>query len=249
MPQSVDRALDLIDAVAEASGPVTAKALARRLGCGLSTVYALLGSLTERGHLERTAAGYTLGYRVPTLHSAFRRQQRIDERVHESLLRLRRLSGADVFFSTYRDGEITVVDGATSGPDSVFSVGRDTGAHATAHGRMLLSSLPGAARRQYLAAGGLPPRTPHTITSAERLERELRRVRRAGVAVEVEQAAPGMACVAVPLPMAPAGGAAAGGVRAGGTAVSAAVPVAEFQRLREPLIEALRREAAALASS
>lgn len=32
-PQSVDRALEILDAVADADGPVGAKALARRLEC------------------------------------------------------------------------------------------------------------------------------------------------------------------------------------------------------------------------
>ncbi|MFE7665410.1 IclR family transcriptional regulator [Streptomyces celluloflavus] len=236
MPQSVDRALDLLDAVAEAPGPVTAKALARRLDCGLSTVYALLGALTDRGHLARTPAGYTLGYRLPSLHRAFQRQLRIDERVHEVLLRLRRVSGADVFFSTYRDGEIAVVDGVTAPAGSAFSVGRDPDAHATAHGRALLAALPGAARRQYLAATGMAPRTARTLTSPELLERELRQVRRTGIAVEQEEAASGMACVAVPVRTAD------GAL----TAVSAALPVTDFARLRAPLTEALRRETAAL---
>ncbi|GCD35269.1 transcriptional regulator [Streptomyces chrestomyceticus JCM 4735] len=242
MPQSVDRALDLLDAVAAAAEPVTAKALARQLDCGLSTVYDLLGSLTERGHLARTAAGYTLGYRVPALHQAFQRQLRVDERVHEVLLRLRRSSGADVFFSTYRDGEIAVLDGA-AGPESAFSVGQDTAAHATAHGRALLAALPAATRRQYLAAGGMRARTARTITTPDRLERELRRVRRDGIAVEREEAASGMACVAVPVPLRPGGP----GTPTTLTAVSAALPVEDFARLRAPLTEALRREVAALA--
>ncbi|MEU7255381.1 IclR family transcriptional regulator C-terminal domain-containing protein [Streptomyces rimosus] len=242
MPQSVDRALDLLDAVAEATEPVPAKVLARQLDCGLSTVYDLLGSLTERGHLARTPAGYTLGYRVPALHRAFQRQLRIDERVHEALLRLRRSSGADVFFSTYRDGGIAVLDGA-AGPDSAFSVGQDTAAHATAHGRALLAALPAATRRQYLTASGLPPRTPHTITTPDRLERELRRVRRNGVAVEREESVSGMACIAIPVPIRPSG---PGTPPTALTAVSAALPIADFARLRGPLTEALRREVAGL---
>ncbi|KOG87616.1 IclR family transcriptional regulator [Streptomyces varsoviensis] len=243
-PQSVDRALDLLDAVAEAPGPVTAKALARRLGCGLSTVYALLGSLTARGHLTRSAAGYTLGYRLPELHRAFQRQMRIDDGLHEVLLRVRRAAGADAYFSTYRDGEIAVLDGTTAIHDTeaVFSVGQETTAHATAHGKVLLSALPRSVRRQYLAARGMPRMTPRTITSPERFDVELRRVRREGFAVEVEEAREGMACVAVPVSV--SGGVPAGGV-AGGVvaAVSAALPLGEFTRRRESLTEVVRRAA------
>ncbi|MEV0266547.1 IclR family transcriptional regulator [Streptomyces sp. NPDC050617] len=242
-PQSVDRALDLLDAVAEAAGPVTAKALARRLGCGLSTVYALLGSLTARGHLTRSAAGYTLGYRLPVLHRAFQRQMRIDDGLHEVLLRVRRAAGAEAYFSTYRDGEIAVLDGTTAihDTDAVFSVGQETTAHATAHGKVLLSALPRAARHQYLAARGMRRLTPRTITSPDRFDLELRRVRRDGFAVEIEEAQPGMACVAVPV-RASAG--ASGGARSRPvTAISAALPLGEFTRRRESLTEAVRRAA------
>ncbi|MDG4866384.1 hypothetical protein P8605_50345, partial [Streptomyces sp. T-3] len=90
--------------------PVTAKALARHLGCALSTVYHLLGPLTARGHLTRTADGYALGHRVPALNQAFRRQLRIGPGVGELLLKVRRATGAEAYFTTYRDGLITVVD-------------------------------------------------------------------------------------------------------------------------------------------
>ncbi|MFF2518422.1 helix-turn-helix domain-containing protein [Streptomyces sp. NPDC058086] len=56
-PQSVDHALALLDAVADAPGPLSAKALTRRLGCSLSTVYHLLGPLTARGYLMRGPEG------------------------------------------------------------------------------------------------------------------------------------------------------------------------------------------------
>lgn len=183
MPQSVDRALDLLDAVAGADGPVPAKALARQLGCGLSTAYELLGTLTARGHLARTTAGYTLGHRVPALHQAFRRQLRTnpdDGQVHGLLLRARRSAGADTYFSTYRDGDIAVLAAATSalpgdpkdtGGTPVtggFTLGRDTDGHATAHGKVLLAALDRAARQRYLTATGMRPITPRTITSPER---------------------------------------------------------------------------------
>lgn len=60
-PQSVDRALAVLDAVADADRPVGAKALARQLGCALSTVYHLTGPLLARGYLVRTSEGYAPG--------------------------------------------------------------------------------------------------------------------------------------------------------------------------------------------
>ncbi|MFI9205428.1 IclR family transcriptional regulator [Streptomyces sp. NPDC053048] len=234
MPQSVDRALDVLDAVAAADGPVPAKALARRLGCGLSTVYELLGTLTERGHLVRTSSGYLLGYRVPSLHHAFQRQMRMTDEVQELLLEGRRAAGVDTYFSTYRDGGIAVLAASAQAHPATggFTVGRDTTPHATAHGKVLLAALPRAVRLRHLAASGMRAVTPRTITSPERLDAQLHTVRREGVAVEVEECAPGVACIAVPVP---APGAP--------TAVSAALPLEEFHRRGRQVTEAIRQVA------
>ncbi|MGK5733501.1 IclR family transcriptional regulator [Streptomyces sp. URMC 124] len=240
MSQSVDRALDVLDAVAAAPGPVTAKALARNLRCGLSTVYEILGTLTARGHLVRTAGGYTLGYRVPVLHQAFQRHMQLDDAVHALLLAARRQAEADTYFSTYRDGDIAVLAGNAADPATGgFGVGRDLDGHATAHGKVLLATLPRAARMRYLTGTGMRAITPQTITSPERLDAELRRVRREGVAVEVEECAPGVACVAVPVPVIPG----SRGSKAA-AAVSAAVPLEDFHRRKRQLTETLRHVAA-----
>ncbi|GGP53730.1 IclR family transcriptional regulator [Streptomyces abikoensis] len=234
MPQSVDRALDVLDAVAAATGPVPAKALARRLGCGLSTVYELLGALTDRGHLTRTPAGYVLGYRVPALHRAFQQQMRMGDEVQELLTRAHRTAGVDTYFSTYRDGDIAVLAGATTThPTGGFGTGQDAHGYATAHGKVLLAALPRAARLRYLAASGMRAITPRTITSAERLDVQLRRVRDEGVAVEVEECVPGVACVAVPVPSSE-----------GLAAVSAALPLDDFHRRGAQVTETLRAVAA-----
>ncbi|MFC5719017.1 IclR family transcriptional regulator [Streptomyces gamaensis] len=236
MSQSLDRALDALDAVAAADGPLPAKALARRLGCGLSTVYELLGALAERGHVVRTSAGYALGPRVPVLHRAFQRQTRTDDALHELLLRARRAVGADTYYSSYLGGDIAVLATAAhrSPATGGFTVGRDEAAHATAHGKVLLSALPRAARQRYLAQAGMRAITPRTVTSPEQLDAQLLRVRREGVAVEIEECAPGVACVAVPVPV-------PGGAR---TAVSAALPLEDFRRHRTRLTRTLRQVAA-----
>ncbi|WP_199782937.1 IclR family transcriptional regulator [Streptomyces alboniger] len=201
-PASVDRALDLLEAVARSAEPVGAKALARELGCALSTVYHLLAPLTARGHVARTPGGYVLGPRVPSLYRSFQRHAGIDAGTRGLLMGVRRAAGAHAYLSVRRGGRIAVIDSTTAvtahGADP-FEVGLDQGAHATAHGKVLLASLPRRARRRYLDEFGLPRLTEHTITSPDRFEAELRRVRAAGVAVSVGETDPAYTCVAVPL--------------------------------------------------
>ncbi|MFI6444204.1 IclR family transcriptional regulator [Kitasatospora sp. NPDC050543] len=224
-PQSLDRGLDLLDAVAGAAGPVTAKVLAEYLDCSLSTVYNLLGPLTTRGHLARTGGGYVLGHRIPALHRGYQRQLRADRDVRELLVRVRHEAGADAYFSAYRDGLITVVDSTApvAAEREPFAVGADQRAHATAHGKVLLAGLPRAARRRYLADHGLPRMTQNTITCPERFESELHRVRAQGFAVSVGEYDLAFTCVAVPLP---------GGRpdRRADQALSVSLPTADYRR-------------------
>jgi IclR family transcriptional regulator, acetate operon repressor len=239
-PQSVDRALEILDAVAEAARPVTAKALARRLGCSLSTVYHVLGPLTARHHLVRTADGYVPGPRVLALHRSFQRRLGVGPGIGEALLRVRRAAGAQAYFTAYRDGGITVIDSTEpdTGPDGPFTPGPEVRAHATAHGKMLLARLPRAARHRYLDTHGMARLTERTITSAGRLESELVRVRGEGVAVSVGEADPAYSCVAVPLP----------GPRPDGVlhALSVSLPTGEFTKRHGELRAVMTRVAAGL---
>ncbi|GAA2458406.1 IclR family transcriptional regulator [Streptomyces lavendulocolor] len=221
-PRSVDRALDILDVVADAAGPVGARALARRLGCSLSTVYHLLGPLVARGHLVRAeGGGYAPGPRATALHRAFQRHVGVAPGVGEVLARLRRESGAEAYFSAYRDGRITVVDSTAPVTDTAhpFVPGPEVRAHATAHGKALLAQVSRGARRRYLDEHGMARFTDRTITAAERFEAELARVRGQGFAVSVGEADPAYTCLAMVLP-------GAGEVR---HALSVSLPTAEFR--------------------
>lgn len=71
-------------------------------------------------------------------------------------------------------------------------------AHALALGKALLAQRPDGARA-YVDAYGLKAFTPRTITSPRGLEDELEVVRRAGYAVDREEYAEGIWCLAVPI--------------------------------------------------
>lgn len=92
-------------------------------------------------------------------------------------------------------------------------------AHATAFGKVLLSALTPKQRRDYLTNTGMPKLTERTRVRISDLNRELSQVRRSGVARDIEEFRPELACVSAP-------------VRDADDRVTAAVafsvPVAEF---------------------
>ncbi len=76
-------------------------------------------------------------------------------------------------------------------------VGRRFPLHCTAMGKVLLTFLDPGTRKQILG-GTLEAFTPNTITDPARLEKELRRIRRDGYAIDHEEITRGIMCVAAP---------------------------------------------------
>src|SRR5213078_840712 len=71
-------------------------------------------------------------------------------------------------------------------------------AYCTAEGQAMLAFLPQQVVEQAIAAG-LAPRTPKTITSADKFQKALAAVRQRGCAIEDEESELGMVCVAAPI--------------------------------------------------
>src|SRR5215211_6187801 len=70
--QSVDRAADLLRALAEHGGPASVPDLADRCGLNRSTAWRILGTLEHHGLVERDPATsrYTVGYAIVALAAA-----------------------------------------------------------------------------------------------------------------------------------------------------------------------------------
>jgi len=238
---SITRALRVVEAVAAAGDGVTAKAIARRLSCPLPTVYRALGTLVQEGYLVRLqeSRGYGLGYRIAELHRSLADQVRPTAPVRTLLHELHGSVGAATHLVVFRDTDVVVaaVDECADHPrPDGFDVGEPTPAHATAGGKVLLAPLRPARVSELLAPYGMPRLTSRTLVERRGLDRELMRVRSAGVAVEVEEYRPGIAGVAAPVP---------------GSVVRAAIGVtvsrAEFAARRWELEVAVREAAARVA--
>lgn len=217
---SVQRALNLIDAVGAADHPVPAKVLARRTGQPRPTTYHLLRTLVHEGYLRRVDGGYVLGDRIDALSRRSATSCAI--RVHPTLRQLHDELGAAAYLSVLDDGEISLVDVADSPrtPRVDLWVGFHDAAHATALGKAVLSSLDEPDRRDYLAAHELADLTPHTVTSKRTLLRQL--TEPSSFALDREEYALGTACVAAAVPS-----------QTMAAAVAVSVPARQVQRVLE----------------
>ena len=201
---SITRALRVVEAVAVAGDGVTAKAIARRLGCPLPTVYRALGTLVEEGYLVRLhdVHGYGLGYRVAELHRSLTEQVRPEAALRTTLREVHTAAAAAAYLAVFRDVDVVVahVDDCADHPrPDGLRVGEPTPAHATAAGKVMLSGLRPARLSELLERTGLPRIAPRTVADRRALDRELMRIRSEGAAVEVEEYESGIAGVAAPV--------------------------------------------------
>jgi DNA-binding IclR family transcriptional regulator len=139
-----------------------------------------------------------------------------------------------MYYTVFRDSQVVVAAVADS-PEypraQPIDLGFHEAPHATAFGKVMLSSMSRPGRRDFLAGGGLPKLTPGTITTRACLDDELAQVAGSGLAVEVEEFQPELACLGAPV----VDGA---GDLVGAVALS--VPAAQFPDRRATLERATR---------
>jgi DNA-binding IclR family transcriptional regulator len=203
--QSVGRAMRVLEVVGRHPG-LPVKAIARHCSLNISTSYHLVRTLAYEGYLVRLPNGtYVIG---DTVARRFHDLVTTLERPPKADVVLRQLServGVSSYLGLLKDERVTVVEVAEAAGSPYledFEVGLDVSAHATALGKALLAALTPRERRTFLESHELRPFTSRTHTEAERLEAELRAVRRGTPVTEHGEFREGVSCTASLVPRA-----------------------------------------------
>lgn len=201
--KSADRSLDVLEALAEA-GHLTRAELGVRLGIPKSSLHGILRTLELRNwvELDRSGSRYHLGVQSLIVGASFVDEDLVVARTSKLLDSLNSATGETVHLGRLQGAEIVYMAKRESvHPLRMFSaVGRRLPAHATALGKALL-----ALRSDDEVGNVLPeeltPLTPKTIRRRAELLERLEEIRTQGYAVDNEEAAVGLRCFAVALPM------------------------------------------------
>lgn len=194
------RGLRLLTAFRHGDDAVSLSELCRRTGLPKATGHRLVHELLDAGFLEHAGTGLRLGIRVFELGQLAPGQGLLRERAEPFLRRLVEATGQTVHLAVRTDAEVCYLDKRTGrfGPRVPTRIGGRMPMHSTALGKALLAYTPPHQLRALLG-GGLARLTPRTVTAPGMLGRELAATRRRGVAVEIEESVPGIACVAAPV--------------------------------------------------
>lgn len=199
--EAIDRALALLTALAEA-GPAGASLaqLSDATGVNKSTAFRALATFRARGYARQRVDGdYVLGPAATGLGDRFLGRDHLVGHLHPALVELSRLAGELVHLGTMVDADVVYLDKVepTSRAIRVWSaVGQRVPVASSSLGRALLAArgVPDDQLSVYVRA---LPEGRHV--EIDRLRDVVDGARRTGIAVEVEENEPGVACLGVAL--------------------------------------------------
>jgi IclR family acetate operon transcriptional repressor len=202
--QSLERAFDLLERMADAGGEVGLSELSASSGLPLPTIHRLMRTLLAHGYVrQQPSRRYALGPRLIRLGETASRQLGTWARPY--LAELVEATGETANMALLEGDEVVYVAQVPSRHSvRMFTeVGRRVLPHSTGVGKALLAELPADEVRTLLARTGMPAATEHTITDPAVFLAELDRIRAAGYAVDDGEQETGVRCLAVRVPGSP----------------------------------------------
>jgi DNA-binding IclR family transcriptional regulator len=197
---AVERALAVLEVLAESPEPLGVNEVARRLGIAASSASRLLGTLAGHGLVERVepTGRYRLGVRL--LQLGTRVLQRLDVRTvaRPVLERVEAATRETATLSLPAGGEGVTVDHVPSRRSvrSAALIGRPSVANATAVGKVVLAFGEGP---DAIAPSPLPAFTARTITDPDELAAAVELTRRRGWGEADGEREEDLAAIAVPV--------------------------------------------------
>ncbi len=200
--QSLDRALMLLRVVSEAAG-LTLSELAAKTGQSAPTVYRALTTFQSHGFVELEEPGqlWHVGGGAFRVGSGFLRRTKVVERARQPMDRLMRATSETANLGVeHRDMVLFLAQVETNEAiRAFFPPGTQGAMHVSGIGKALLAWLPQARVRQIVADQGLARFTPQSVTDMDRLLTDLEATRARGYAIDDQERAEGMRCVAAPI--------------------------------------------------
>lgn len=198
--QVVDRLARLLEAIANARGPVSLKYLTADTGLHPSTAFRILAALQQHDLVEKNPDGsYELGRRLLRLAQQVPVRSDLREVAKPILNWLRDQTGETVNLTVREGDEVIYVERAL--PNRMMRVEQIIGSraplHVTAVGKLMLAESGDAGCRAYARRTGLPPYTVNTLVRAQQLIEAARHCQEAGYAYDDEEAEMGVGCIGV----------------------------------------------------
>jgi len=196
------KALRVVDLLQDSRSPLSLHEISIQAGINKSTALRLLAHLEGESYLRRDEkGGYSLGPKLLRLGSDYNVQAPLREMARESLWELWRVTQETVNLAVLDGLDVVYIDCLESPHDLrlVSNVGMRAALYRTALGKALLAFQPALQSERLIKSLHFQTFTPHTVSSAFELIRELNSIRQSGFAVDNEESVMGLRCIAAPI--------------------------------------------------
>lgn len=199
--QSLDRAFELLEHLADAGGEASLSELATSSGLPMPTIHRLVRTLAASGYVRQNAnRRYALGARLIRLGEQASLQ--FGAWARPLLAELVDEVGETANLAVLERDEVVYVSQAPSKHSMrMFTeVGRRLLPHGTGVGKAILAQLPTDEVRALLGRTGMPAYTAHTHTDVDTFLAHLAGIAEQGHALDESEQELGVRCIAVPVP-------------------------------------------------
>jgi IclR family acetate operon transcriptional repressor len=198
--QSVDRALSIIETLAEDDEGYRLSDLAVRTGLSTSTVHRLLATLEKRRFVQfdRDGSKWHVGAQSFSVGATFARRRNFTAQAMPYLRKLRDQTRETANLAVVDDEAIIVLTRIESREimRSLTKVGGRVAMVASGVGKAVLATYSDEDVNGIICRQGMPRLTEKSIVRPSELFRELQIIRRRGYAVDDEEARMGLRCIA-----------------------------------------------------
>lgn len=199
--QTVDRALQLLEILAEHPKGMQPKEIEEVLELNKVTVHRLLATLENRGFIERMGNAYVIGLKLVELSSMKLSNVELKTEAAPYLRELVTRLGLPVQMAILEGTEAVFIDKIESRNSfRMYSqIGKRIPLYASGVGKVLLLQEGDEEIRQKLDTVEFTAFTPKTLTSVEEVIEAVKVARKKGYAVDDEEHEEGIFCVAAPI--------------------------------------------------
>jgi IclR family KDG regulon transcriptional repressor len=196
----VGKLIQILERLDQAPGGLLLREIVNSTSINKSTAYRFLSHLETEGYVFRDSDGYYMvGPKLAKLGNGATYQATLCRSSAQILEKLRTDTGETVNLAVLDGSEILYLSVFESQHTfrMVSEVGRRRPLYCTALGKAILAHLPPEQQRKIIGSTQFESFTPHTVGSAEELNKDLHKIHRRGYALDDEETVAGARCIAV----------------------------------------------------
>lgn len=202
--QSLEKALKIIELMAEEREPMRLQDIAVRVTMPASTVLRMINTLYNYGYVmqDSDSLKYSLTLKFAKISTMIFDHISIRNIARPLLIELTKRCGESSCLAVEQNMEAAYIDVVES-PNSMLRlmqrIGKSAPLHCTGVGKLMLLNYDSKQIDKMIAQKGLPVFTPNTIPTKEALLDELEQIRKQGYSYDNEECELGARCIAAPV--------------------------------------------------